>query len=351
VTWVPFVDISEAQGHVDFHRMHDAGVDHIIIRAHNGTRRDHRIDEYVQGARAASIVVVALYGFINPKSSLTAAQQGQALATECVNHEVSTQMFDVEWYTGEPGRGVILRGQFLASWLRQMSDAAADITQTRGIIYTGHAFWDNPNTGPAVGGFGDHDLILADYPGYRASGDPLPRGVAPADWWHEAFRYKAHGPIVPQGWNGWDGWQFSAGYNAQGPVYGCSSTDLDLNFASAEAVNRWASQSSQPVPVEPPVVLPPTPNPQPAPSAPEEDDDMAKFAGPFFIQATGADGHPPGRVYLCDGRGITLRQIDTPARFDHAMWLLETAGYPHDEVHAPPTPADDVEAYGKVINP
>jgi hypothetical protein len=209
-------------------------------------------------------------------------------------------MLDVEWYTGEPGRGTVLKGPFLGSWLRQMSDAAADITQTRGIIYTGHAFWDNPATGPAVGGFGDHDLILADYPGYRASGDPLPRGVAPADWWRQAFRYKAHGPTVPQGWNGWDGWQFSAGYNAQGPVYGCGSNDLDLNFASAEAVNRWASRSSQPVPATPPEIpisIPTTPTTR---SVPQEDDDMPRM-GPFFIQATGAEGYPAGTVYMTDG--------------------------------------------------
>jgi GH25 family lysozyme M1 (1,4-beta-N-acetylmuramidase) len=350
MAWVPFVDISEAQGRVDFDHMHSAGVGHLIVRGHNGTRRDHRVDEYIPAARAAGIVVVAVYGFINPKSSLTAAQQGEALARICTQYEVSTQMLDCEWYTGEPGRGTVLTGQYLASWLRQMSDAAADITQTRGIIYTGHAWWDNPATGPVVGGFGDHDLILADYPGYRASGDPLPRGVAPSDWWRQAFRFKAHGPTVPAGWNGWDGWQFSAGYNAQGPVYGCSSNDLDLNFASTEAVNRWASQSSQPVPVEPPVVVDP-PTHAPAWVNVPEEDDMASRMGPFFIQGTGADGTLAGRVYLCDGRGMELRQIDSPARFDHARWLLKTAGYDPEAVDAAPTPADDVEAYGKVINP
>lgn len=350
MTWVPFVDISEAQGQVDFHRMHDAGVGHIIIRAHNGSRRDHRVDEYVAGAREAGIVVVALYGFINPKSSLTAAQQGQALAGACHDHEVPTQMLDVEWYTGEPGRGVVLKGQYLANWLRQMSDAAADITQTRGIIYTGHAFWDNPATGPAVGGFGDHDLILATFPGARPSGDPLPRGVAPSDWWRQAFRYRASGPVVPSGWNGWDGWQFSAEYNAQGSVYGCSSNDLDLNFALDVAIARWAGRSSQPVPPAPSKI--PVPQTR-APSwvnVPEEDD-MASREGPFFIQATGADGHLAGRVYKTDGHGMTLRQIDTPARLQHARWLLETAGYDAAAVGADPTPADDVEAYGTIINP
>jgi GH25 family lysozyme M1 (1,4-beta-N-acetylmuramidase) len=111
MAWVPFVDISEAQGRVDFDHMHSAGVGHLIVRGHNGTRRDHRVDEYIPAARAAGIVVVAVYGFINPKSALTAAQQGEALAKICTQYEVATQMLDVEWYTGEPGRGTVLKGR------------------------------------------------------------------------------------------------------------------------------------------------------------------------------------------------------------------------------------------------
>jgi hypothetical protein len=48
---------------------------------------------------------------------------------------------------------------------------------------------------------------------------------------------------------------------------------------------------------------------------------------------------------------MTLRQIETPARLDHARWLLKTAGYDPAAVDAAPTPADDVEAYGHVVNP
>jgi hypothetical protein len=275
--------------------------------------------------------VVAVYGFINPKSALTAAQQGEALARICTQYEVSTQMLDVEWYTGEPGRGTVLTGRYLASWLRQMSDAAADITQTRGIIYTGHAFWDNPATGPAVGGFGDHDLILADYPGYRASGDPLPRGVAPADWWRQAFRYKAHGPTSRKAGTG----------GTAGSSRPATTPKARLRLRQQRPrpqlrLDRGGQPLGVPVFAAGPghTARDPDPTPvTPTPSVPQEDDDMPRM-GPFFIQATGADGKPAGRVYLTDGRGMEYARSTVPPGTSSPCGSAETAGYAR-RVHAP----------------
>jgi hypothetical protein len=90
-------------------------------------------------------------------------------------------------------------------------------------------------------------------------------------------------------------------------------------------------------PAPPPVPAPaPVPQPFPPPiSTPwalvPEEDDMPVRIGPLLIQATGADGSPPGTVYLSDGRGM--------------------AGYPAEAIDGPPTPVDRVSAFGHVVNP
>jgi hypothetical protein len=143
-------------------------------------------------------------------------------------------------------------------------------------------------------------------------------------------------------------WQWGGGKEGVFiPLVGRVDSNQVINAAAAERFCGLSAPAPPPDPGPPPL---PPPTLIPWANVPEEDD-MASREGPFFIQATGADGHLPGRIYKTDGRGMTLRQIETPARLDHARWLLKTAGYDPAAVDAAPTPADDVEAYGHVVNP
>lgn len=76
--------------------------------------------------------------------------------------------------------------------------------------------------------------------------------------------------------------------------------------------------------------------------------------GPRFIQATGEDGNPPGTVYLCDGRLMTVRRLrgtgpetgQVPDEYADAVYQLGLTGI---DTSAPPTPAGRVSAYGVII--
>jgi hypothetical protein len=81
-----------------------------------------------------------------------------------------------------------------------------------------------------------------------------------------------------------------------------------------------------------------------------EESDMPNRVGPLFIQATGADGTPPGTVFFLDGRGISLRRMEDEAQLNDVRWQLDEAGYPHDAVHGPIVPVDKVRSYGLPLN-
>lgn len=130
------------------------------------------------------------------------------------------------------------------------------------------------------------------------------------------------------------------------------------------ALDRFCGLTAPaPPPPGPPIVVPPAPQPLPPPTIPwasvPEEDDMPNRIGPLFIQATGADGSPPGTVYLCDGRAMTLRRLhgtgpetgQTADELADVRYQLKTAGYDTAAVDAPPVPADRVSAFGHVLNP
>jgi hypothetical protein len=93
----------------------------------------------------------------------------------------------------------------------------------------------------------------------------------------------------------------------------------------------------------------PTPTP-PKPPEPPQEDDMR--AGPYLIQATGADGTPAGRVYATDGNAMTLRWLATEEALDGYRWqATQTFGWSAPELvpGAPILPVDTLAAFGVVI--
>jgi N-acetylmuramoyl-L-alanine amidase len=86
----------------------------------------------------------------------------------------------------------------------------------------------------------------------------------------------------------------------------------------------------------------------PTPTPPE--DDMR--AGPYLIQATGADGTPPGRVYATDGNAMTLRWLDSTEALDGYRWqAVNVFGWSAPELAAGADipRCDTLAAFGVII--
>ena len=75
-------------------------------------------------------------------------------------------------------------------------------------------------------------------------------------------------------------------------------------------------------------------------------------AGPYLIQATGADGTPAGRVYATDGNGMTVRWLADDATLEGFRWqATQVFGWSAPELQpgAPVPPCDTIAAFGVVI--
>jgi hypothetical protein len=256
--YVPVVDISRHQGAVDFVAMRAKGVAGLIFRSNHATVEDVRFAEYVAGARAAGFADADLgaYTFCNPKRA-TGEQSAVAMVQSVrrvFGHTRLILMLDVESYTAEPGGDLpVLSGAPFAAWLRAHLAALRSLAPDATIIgYTNAAYWNSP-AGPRDADLAaELDWIVPRYPVYSTLGyarHPLPPDVS--GWATWAFA-RASGPFAPAGADGWEGWQFSAGFNRQGPVYGCSSSDLDLNIVREDAWRRWTAPPPAPsIPVPP----------------------------------------------------------------------------------------------------
>ena len=87
----------------------------------------------------------------------------------------------------------------------------------------------------------------------------------------------------------------------------------------------------------------------PTPTPPSEDD---MRSGPYLIQATGADGTPPGVVYATDGNAMTLRALPDPAALDGYRWQATNVfGWSAPELvpGGPIVAVDTLAAFGVVI--
>jgi hypothetical protein len=255
-------------------------------------------------------------------------------------------MHDAEWDENEPKD--VARpsdGPESALFYRHTADAARSIMERAGIVYTSAGFW-NPATG-GTAALSDHDLIVPSYVGWhKVFGvivDFFPRGWAPDQWGHLCQTGTTKRPSAAGGWGSVTGWQFSAGGNAQGRVYGCRSTDLDLNIIDPAAVARWLGSTLDRPPVDPPVIINPTPGWHPPAGIPEEDDDMARV-GPYFVRKTGTP-----EVFLTDGRMMTRRHIGSPDELRDVQWQFVNANHPADAVNAI-VEVDDLDAFGVDIS-
>lgn len=262
MNYAPIVDISEHQGAIDFKIMRAKGVSYLIMRVAHGMTMDKRFSAYYSAALTAGYEPweIAFYSFINPKrgSAKATAEFVARIILDVTGRQAVTYMPDVESYRNEsPDKGqVTLTGAAFSRYLQdhvRYFEAVMPGCYTK-LWYSNYAFW-NSSEGP-------NDDVLASkiewmvprYPLYSDAAYQL-KGYPPLpDQWDEyAFKLQPKGPITPRG-GVWRGWQFSAGFNKQGPVYGCTSTDLDLNFADPAYAGKWFPQPTNPpdpTPIEP----------------------------------------------------------------------------------------------------
>ena len=249
------IDVSQHQGTIRFDTMRARGVDPLVLRATHGSTVDARVRGYWRDATAAGYEPhrIGFYTFINPKrgSAAKTATDTANLVREITGRTDALMMLDVEDYRSEsPDRGAQpLRGAQFARYLREWAMFyTGAMPGSRIIAYSNRAYWDGPD--------GPRDPVLAAelewmvprYPRY--SSVAYQRGGYPPtpDRWDEYAFAMADGPHPPNGSGVWEGWQFSAGFNRQGPVYGCQSSDLDLNIIRSEAVERWFPNATIPPP-------------------------------------------------------------------------------------------------------
>jgi hypothetical protein len=312
---VPFIDVSEHQGNINFTTCASQGMPHAMVRAGIGGRYDFKLDRNVPGFRAAGVGVPALYWFINPKSSYSPEHQGDLARQACEAHNVPTMMLDCEWYTSEGGPNPPIAGYDYNQWCWRFISRLGSV---RPIIYTSASFWNS--WGGAGSDFGHLDTIIASYKwqNSKAQNDPIAQGVHPSDW-GTVVQAKPPPPL-PIGWDGTiEGWQFSAGFNKQGPVYGMQSSDLDLNVAEPDAMARWYGSSPPP----PPPPDPPVPPPPPPPNSPQEDevyffksDDQIHWPGSATLP--GGDYGPNNGIYFCQTVGGMVQHVTAN------MWHVNT---------------------------
>lgn len=262
--WVPIIDISRHQGIVNFHVMRAKGIPGVIMRATHGKTQDDKVVQYYRDALAAGYDKqdIGFYTFINPKRG-SGAETAKATADFIKSFRGDLDsvlyMLDVENYQNEPplvGTSPVT-GQAFSKYLRDHMASFKTQSPTSYIMaYSNRAYWDS-NLGPRDPELASElDWIVPRYPAYSLiayQNNPLPTN--PVQWDEWAWRTKPQGPIYPVG-SEWQGWQFSAGYNRQGPVYGCQSSDLDLNIVTREAWDRW-TQKKPDIPEIPDPVLPP----------------------------------------------------------------------------------------------
>lgn len=270
---IPFVDVSRHQGRIDWDVLAASGVPGVIIRAGNGQTKDVLVDRNMAEARRVGLLRSA-YWFCNPKAATSGAGQGRLLAAAHSLYGCEMPpMWDAESYTAEAGPNPVLAGAPAARWLADMVHSVDADSGRFSLGYTGASYWNSAmcpgRFDIALGRFTDqwradldflhaHDFILARYPGQHRVPpvvgrvvDNLPRGVDPQAWDDVALATGKEPPPLSGRTRTWDAWQWSAGGNAQGPVYGCQSSDLDLNICRTEAWARWTSVTPAPSPPAP----------------------------------------------------------------------------------------------------
>ncbi len=197
------IDISEAQGKIDFKKVKDSGeVDGVYIRATQGvTITDAKFKEYHDGFKAVGIPVGCYHFFMfrsNP------AQQAQHFLDTIAGREGDlTPMVDCE---PESLYGPSSLGDRM-QWLHTFNQYLLDhLKASNLLIYTPLSFWNDKMGGTSA--FQGHFLWIAEYNNDAA-------------------------PELPHGFKTWKLWQ----HTSSGKISGIPENSVDLNYLNDDSLD------------------------------------------------------------------------------------------------------------------
>ncbi len=190
------IDVSAAQGHLDWGQFRASGISFAYIKATEGTGVfDVRFNNHWQGARAAGILRGG-YHFFHP--TLDPLAQARNFASSVgVGQSDLPPVLDIE---GDGDNAFIVNNMAAnfdraRIWLETVEGAL----NLKPVIYTGPGFWNqviNRLGGVAPGWLGKYTLWVAH--------------------WFTQFTDGVTRPIIPNGWHNWTFWQFASPDNANG---------------------------------------------------------------------------------------------------------------------------------------
>jgi GH25 family lysozyme M1 (1,4-beta-N-acetylmuramidase) len=185
-----FIDISAANGRVDFARIKAAGIHGVWFHALEGNEdpavATAKLLPEVNAARAAGLLTGA-YQEVYPRHDRPSDADVQARQLAEVHHALGCEL--LPWGVHEDVRqdAIHLDAAGRArcvSCARLHRSALAAALEREGILYTGPGYWDLVSQGLDVADFADALLVVADYE--PRSAPRLPRGFARALLWQYA---------------------------------------------------------------------------------------------------------------------------------------------------------------------
>lgn len=173
------IDISEAQGEIDFHKLKDSGkVDFIFAKATEGrTIQDARFKEYHNKAKEVDIPF-GPYHFFHFGSSTPEDQAANFLTAISGYEGQLLPMVDVESGSQDHVKDPQIMIKRLSAFLQIVEKT---LNGKKVIIYCGYSFWNDVLGGPDC--FSGHLVWPAAYTDHEI--DPTPRGFKTwALWQH-----------------------------------------------------------------------------------------------------------------------------------------------------------------------
>ena len=233
---IPGVDVSAAQGYIDWQKVSDAGYRFAYLKCTEGNQGngkfvDQQFHRNLEGARAAG-VVVGCYHFAFPlpedSKNVGRSPNEQVAYAYTQSGGLGSQpgdlahALDLEWPAPQDWRKWGCSAEQIAAWAKEYCELATERFGRKPVIYLYPDFYRQlVNGGADVSWASEYDLWFADY-GWPGAGTP-PEGWAPP-----------HFSWVSKTWTNWAVCQYSA-ENSAVQVPGIRVPHVDRNVIEDEA--------------------------------------------------------------------------------------------------------------------